>query len=132
MSARTTDNSGASALNQDYSLLASDVTSASSYNAFDGIRGPRQLLLTEQDRTLDDLSRTAARMNQTALVINEELQDQERLLANLDNDVDRETEHMHRVLRGMARILKTSSRKELCLILWLSGLAFVLLFLLLL
>lgn len=46
-------------------------------------------------------------------IVNTELIDQQRMLVELDEDIERETEHMGTVMRQMARILKTSSTSNI-------------------
>ncbi|XP_058515643.1 uncharacterized protein LOC131479013 [Ochotona princeps] len=91
---------------------------------------PFELLLRQQDYQLQELSQSAERLHETACTINRELEDQQRMLDELDENLDQQAAQMNFLLRRMGRVLKTNNVRQLCLILWLSGLA-LLLFLLL-
>ena len=85
-----------------------------------------QQIINQQDDTLSELARVTDRIGQTALVINTELQDQQRLLSELDNDMTRQQEKMNYVMGKMAKLLKTSDTKQLMLVLILLVIAVVL------
>eukprot|EP01069_Polyplicarium_translucidae_P004436 Polyplicarium_translucidae@DN2581_c0_g1_i2.p4 len=84
-----------------------------------GQRDQHQLMLDHQDDQLDDLARSAETLNRTALVINHELEDHQRMLSELDRDVETQTGRMKIVMDRISQVLKTSDTKQLCLILWL-------------
>jgi len=92
-------------------------------------RQDQQLIVQQQDEALTELSKSAERLGQTAKTINIELQDHQRMLEELDEDIDRETEKLNFVMKRMGRLLKTSDNKQLCVIIGLSIFAIVLLFL---
>merc|ERR1712226_47147 len=92
-------------------------------------RQDQQMIVRQQDEALTELSKSAERLGQTAKTINIELQDHQRMLEELDEDIDRETEKLNFVMKRMGRLLKTSDNKQLCVIIGLSILAIVLLFL---
>lgn len=94
-----------------------------------GQKEEQQQILQNQDEQLSELSKSAERLNNTAVVINQELQDHQRMLQELDEDIDRETEKLGFVMKRIGRLMKTSDRKELCVIVALSGLFVILLFL---
>ena len=75
-----------------------------------------QQIINQQDETLTELARVTDRLGQTAIVINSELQDQQRLLSELDRDIDRQSEKMNYVMGKMAKLLKTSDTKQLVLV----------------
>jgi hypothetical protein len=79
-------------------------------------RQVHQQITNQQDETLTELARVTDRLGQTAIVINTELKDQERLLSELDRDVDRQSEKMNYVMGKMAKLLKTSDTKQLMLV----------------
>lgn len=85
-----------------------------------------QQLLLQQDSQLEELSQSADRLHETALMINRELEDQQRMLNELDEDIEHQSAQMNFLMRRMAKILKTSSMRQLCLILWLSCIALLL------
>ncbi len=75
-----------------------------------------QQIINQQDETLTELARVTDRLGQTAIVINSELQDQQRLLSELDRDIDRQSEKMNYVMGKMAKLLRTSDTKQLMLV----------------
>lgn len=79
-------------------------------------RQVHQQIINQQDETLTELARVTDRLGQTAIVINTELKDQERLLSELDRDIDRQSEKMNYVMGKMAKLLKTSDTKQLMLV----------------
>merc|ERR1712217_999576 len=83
-------------------------------------------IIQQQDTALEELSKSAHRLGDTARTINVELQEQQKMLAELDEDIDKETEKLNFVMKRMGRLLKTSDHKQLCLIIGLSILAVVL------
>ena len=85
-----------------------------------------QQIIAQQDETLNELARVTDRLGQTAVVINTELQDQQRLLHELDQDIDRQQEKMNYVMGKMAKLLKTSDTKQLIFVLILLIIAVVL------
>lgn len=86
----------------------------------DGRKHQKQLI-AKQDEQLTELSRYTERLNQTAVVINTELQQQQRMLTELDEDIERETENMNFVMRRLGILLQTSNSSQLWLILVLFG-----------
>lgn len=91
----------------------------------------QQVMRQQQDQQLEELAESAERLNQTALVINHELEDQQRMLIELDEDIDRETEKMNFVMRRMAKLLQTNDTKTLWIIIWLVLLLFLMVLLVL-
>merc|ERR550525_1506196 len=87
-------------------------------------------LIAQQDEALTLLSQSAQRLNETARTINTELQDQQKMLEELDEDIDKETEKLNFVMKRVGRLLKTSDKGQLCLIVGLFVLLIVLVFLL--
>jgi len=85
-----------------------------------------QQIINQQDDTLAELARVTDRLGQTAVVINTELQDQQRLLNELDNDLDRQQEKMNYVMGKMSKLLKTSDTKQLVFVLALLVIAVIL------
>ena len=102
--------------------LAEEANNAS-INASKSIQ---QQIIAQQDDTLNELARVTDRLGQTAVVINTELQDQQRLLHELDQDIDRQQEKMNYVMGKMAKLLKTSDTKQLIFVLILLVIAVVL------
>eukprot|EP00921_Rhytidocystis_pertsovi_P002839 GHVQ01004782.1.p1 GENE.GHVQ01004782.1~~GHVQ01004782.1.p1 ORF type:complete len:237 (-),score=44.52 GHVQ01004782.1:389-1099(-) len=68
----------------------------------------QQVLMQQQDEQLEELAMSADRLHQTAVVINEELEDQQRMLSELDENIDREVERMNFVMRRLGRLLKSN------------------------
>lgn len=92
-------------------------------------RQDQQLIVQQQDEALAELSKSAERLGNTARTINIEIQDHQRMLQELDEDIDRETEKLNFVMKRMGRLLKTSDNKQLCVIIGLVILMIILLFL---
>merc|ERR1719265_1718496 len=86
-------------------------------------------VMAMRDEQLSELSKSAERLGNTAVVINQELQEHQKMLQELDEDIDKETEKLNFVMKRIGKLLKTNDRKELCLIVALSALFVVLLFL---
>lgn len=86
-------------------------------------------LRAQQDEDLEMLSLSAQRLGNTAQIINVELKEQQKMLEELDEDIDKEAEKLNFVMKRMGKLLKTSDSKQLCLIIGLSCLVVVLLFL---
>ncbi|CAL1171307.1 unnamed protein product [Cladocopium goreaui] len=86
-------------------------------------------LRAQQDEDLEMLSLSAQRLGNTAQIINVELKEQQKMLEELDEDIDKEAEKLNFVMKRMGKLLKTSDSKQLCLIIGLSCLVAVLLFL---
>merc|ERR1712135_165010 len=80
-------------------------------------------MMANQDEQLTELSKTAARLGDTARVINTELQDQQRMLDELGDDIDKETEKLNFVMKRVGRLIKTSDNKQICIIMALFALA---------
>ncbi|CAE7937256.1 ppp1cc-b [Symbiodinium necroappetens] len=87
-------------------------------------------LMARQDEDLTELSLSAQRLGNTAQILNVELKEQQKLLEELDEDIDKEAEKLNFVMKRMGKLLKTSDSKQLCLIIGLSCLVAFLLFLL--
>mmetsp|Transcript_18677 Transcript_18677/g.35039 ORF Transcript_18677/g.35039 Transcript_18677/m.35039 type:complete len:250 (-) Transcript_18677:139-888(-) len=87
-------------------------------------------LMARQDEDLTELSLSAQRLGNTAQIINVELKEQQKLLEELDEDIDKEAEKLNFVMKRMGKLLKTNDSKQLCLIIGLTCLLAFLLFLL--
>lgn len=85
-----------------------------------------QQIFDHQDNTLADLARVTERLGETAVVINQELQDQQRLLHELDMDMDRQYEKMNYVMGKLGKLLRTNDYKQLFLVIILFIVAFFL------
>lgn len=93
------------------------------------VRQDQERIISQQDEALDELSKSAQRLGHTARTINVELQDQQKMLAELGDDIDKEAEKLNFVMKRMGRLLQTSDKGQLCLIIGLMILAVVLIFL---
>eukprot|EP00931_Biecheleriopsis_adriatica_P090301 TRINITY_DN64307_c0_g1_i1.p1 TRINITY_DN64307_c0_g1~~TRINITY_DN64307_c0_g1_i1.p1 ORF type:complete len:260 (-),score=76.74 TRINITY_DN64307_c0_g1_i1:53-727(-) len=92
-------------------------------------RQSQMQIVAQQDEDLSALSASAQRLGNTAQIINTELKEQQKMLEELDEDIDKETEKLNFVMKRMGRLLKTSDNKQLCLIIGLSLLMVFLIFL---
>lgn len=88
----------------------------SNHSSIGASKQVHQQIVHQQDETLTELARVTDRLGQTALVINTELQDQQRLLTELDRDMDRQQEKMNYVMGKMAKLLKTNDTKQLMMV----------------
>merc|ERR1711948_83605 len=86
-------------------------------------------MIMQQDETLDQIASSAQRLQGAATTISMELKEQQKMLEELDEDIDKETEKLNFVMKRMGKLLKTSDSKQLCLIIGLFILAVVLVFL---
>lgn len=88
------------------------------------------LMLKEQDEDLDDLSDAVGRIAEVGLVIHTELSGQDRLIDDLNKDMDNTSNRLDFVQKRIATVLKKASWKaQVCTILALIGLLVVLTFL---
>lgn len=89
----------------------------------------RTFLEDEQKEHLDDLHRSASRLGTLAENINVEIEEQNRLLDDLDTDLDQTMSNMEGALKRMDKLFQTNNRCETCTILILVGIASFLFFL---
>jgi chromosome segregation ATPase len=94
----------------------------------DSERATQEQAFAHQDNELHELTKCTERLNEKALVINNELEDQKLLLEQLDQDIDRQAEKMNFVMKHMAKVLKTSDTKQLYLIMVLTVIFVILCF----
>jgi len=90
----------------------------------------QQQVRNRQDNVMEELASSAHRLQEAAVAINVELKEQQKMLAELDCDIDREAEKLNFVMRRMGRLLNTDNNKHLYLIVVLTVLLVMLLFLL--
>lgn len=86
-------------------------------------------LVKQQDDTLEQIASSAQRLQGAASAISVELKEQAKMLDELDDDIDRETEKLNFVMKRIGRLMKTGDSKQLCLIIGLFTLMVVLIFL---
>jgi len=86
-------------------------------------------LIQQQDETLDQIASSAQRLQGAATTISIELKEQAKMLEELDEDIDKETEKLNFVMKRIGRLLQTGDSKQLCLIIALFILMIVLIFL---
>ena len=101
-----------SALASEQSRQKKAAEEANSSN-IDSSKQVHEQIIQRQDDTLTELARVTDRLGQTAIVINTEIQDQQRLLSELDRGVDRQQEKMNYVMGKMGKLLKTNDTKQL-------------------
>ena len=70
----------------------------------------QQELINQQNEQLDQISEIAARLNNHARAINDELVDQNVVIRKLDSEVDANIEKMNFVMKKLAKLLKTSGK----------------------
>ncbi|KAI4836757.1 syntaxin-6 [Plasmodium brasilianum] len=66
-----------------------------------------------QDDDLDELAESAERLHNAAITINTELKDQQKLLDELENEMDNSNEKMNFVTRKISDYLKTNSQRNI-------------------
>jgi chromosome segregation ATPase len=97
-------------------------------NKIDKTKHLQKQIIAKQDQDLTDLANATSRLGEAAIVINMELHTQERMLNDLDNEVDRQREKMNFVMRKTAQLLNTDDTKQICMVLSLTGLCALLFF----
>ena len=88
-----------------------------------------RMIMQQQDEDLSELGQGVDRLNQMSMGINQELQTQNRMLDDLDRDIDEAAEKMNFVMGKLAKLLKTKDTCQICVIL---ALTFILIVLILL
>ena len=71
----------------------------------------QRMIMQQQDEDLTELGQGVDRLNELSKGINQELQTQNRMLSDLDRDIDEAAEKMNFVMGKMAKLLKT---KDTC------------------
>jgi syntaxin 6 len=88
-----------------------------------------QLMMEQQDEALDELDGAVTRVSHMAENIHEELGHQNKMLNELEDDLQNAEEQLGLVMGKLAKVLKTKSRCQLGTILTLSVVVVVLFFL---
>ena len=88
-----------------------------------------RMIMQQQDEDLTELGQGVDRLNEMSMGINQELQTQNRMLNDLDRDIDEAAEKMNFVMGKLAKLLKTKDTCQICVIL---ALTFILIVLILL
>ncbi|CAE7183898.1 STX6 [Symbiodinium microadriaticum] len=70
-------------------------------------------LLAQQEDELQALEKGAQRLGQVAYTINGEIESQQKLLDELNQDIEKEMERMDVVTKGMGALLKTSNKAQI-------------------
>eukprot|EP00747_Dinoflagellata_sp_TGD_P166973 gnl/TRDRNA2_/TRDRNA2_190603_c0_seq1.p1 gnl/TRDRNA2_/TRDRNA2_190603_c0~~gnl/TRDRNA2_/TRDRNA2_190603_c0_seq1.p1 ORF type:complete len:249 (+),score=72.11 gnl/TRDRNA2_/TRDRNA2_190603_c0_seq1:76-822(+) len=83
-------------------------------------RQEQMQLLGQQDQQLAGLAESTKRLNQTAHVISDELQVQQRLLDDLGDDIDQEKDKFEVVVKRVGKLLKTDDRWQIYIIIGLT------------
>ena len=89
------------------------------------------MMMEQQDETLDELDGAVVRVGHMAENIHEELGHQNKMLNELEDDLENAEEQLGLVMGKLAKMLKTKNKWQLCTILALSMIVIVLLFLVL-
>ncbi|CAD2100384.1 SNARE protein, putative [Plasmodium vinckei lentum] len=115
-----------SILNDVASDLTNTVLSPNNYMMDDY----NNIAINKQNDDLEELAESAERLHNAAITINTELKDQQRLLDELESEMDNSNEKMNFVTKKISDYLQTNNPKILSLILYLTGISFFLLFVL--
>lgn len=70
-------------------------------------------LVNQQEDELAELSKATQRVGQVAQTINGELQTQARMLDELNEDIDEQTQRMGFIMKGVGAVLKTSNKWQI-------------------
>ena len=70
----------------------------------------------QKDEQLAELAKSTQRIGDVAEAVNVELKQQERMLDELGDDIDRNTEKLNAVMKGISKLLNTSDNKLIHLI----------------
>jgi len=73
-------------------------------------------LIDQQDDELLELTKSTQRLVQTAQTINNELECQQGMLDDLNVDMDRETDRMNFIMKGVGKMLKTGNSWHITII----------------
>ena len=82
----------------------------------------QKLLLREQDDTLKQLASSVDRVQSMSIRVNDELADQNRMLTDIDDEVDRTESKLASVHKSLKKLANDSDRGKYCVILLLIGL----------
>ena len=82
----------------------------------------QKLLLRDQDETLKSLANSVDRVQSMALRVNEELADQNKILVDIDNEVDRTGGKLASVHSSLKKLANDTDRGKYCVICLLIGL----------
>jgi syntaxin 6 len=96
-----------------------------------GQHATAQLMMQEQDETLDDLDNAVIRVGHMASNIHEELGHQNKMLKNLEDDLQDAEEHLGMVMGKLGKFLKTNNKFQLRTIITLCLIVVILFFLVL-
>jgi syntaxin 6 len=89
----------------------------------------QQMLYSQQEDFLAEIGRSAGRMKEAAVTMNKEIKLHNVLLGELEEDVDAEAEKLNFVMKRIGKLLQTNDHSQLCVIIGLVVLLFVLMFL---
>jgi len=88
-------------------------------------RNQSQALVNKQDEVLDDMSGALSRLSDVAGTINTELESQNKILGQMDNEMDESLSSMSMVMGKLKRVLFKSDKGRLCCIIFLIIVALV-------
>lgn len=91
----------------------------------------QSLLMQQQDEVLDDLDQAVIRVGHMAENIHEEIGQQNKMLNELSDDLDKAEEELGMVMGKLAKFLQTKDKWQICTILALSATAILLFFMVL-
>ena len=88
-----------------------------------------RLLMQQQDDTLDELDAAVTRVGYMADNIHEEVESQNKMMSEMQNDLEAAEEELGLVMGKLGDFLQTKDKWQLCTILGLFGVAVLLLLL---
>ena len=101
------------------------------YHSSSGTAETQRLLVREQDDTIASLSSSVDRVQSMAIRVNEELASQNRILGELDDDVEKTDTRMRTLNTRLRKLSQDSNRGQYCVICILLVVLFILVMLVL-
>uniref|UniRef100_A0A7S2S2M2 t-SNARE coiled-coil homology domain-containing protein n=1 Tax=Rhizochromulina marina TaxID=1034831 RepID=A0A7S2S2M2_9STRA len=95
-----------------------------------GQQAQQRMIMEQQDEDLEELGYAVDRVNDMAVGINTELKTQNRMLKDLESDLDEATEKMNFVMGKLAKLLKTKDTCQIWTVIILFFIVLLLIFLL--
>ena len=101
------------------------------YSGSRGASESQRLLVREQDETIASLSTSVDRVQSMAIRVNEELASQNRLIGEIDDDVEKTDSRLKQLNTQLRKLSQDQDRGKYCVICVLTGVLIVLVMLVL-
>ena len=76
----------------------------------------QSLIRRDQDQSLDKIGNTLDRLNEMAVTIDAELKEQDKILTDIDTEMDTAQSKMDGAIKSVEKLLKTKDKCQLCVI----------------